>query len=355
VISLFSEFEPQVKIEATNSKTFDRHSIPRDIYEIDGLVNYSEVIEEIAIIKHDKKFDIGILKGVEEPFLEMTDMKGHLLDGVPMIQDQYGPMALVGAGLLIKLGGEIYSIDGPPETFTIYSLGKNKKIKLNDQDFKISSIPVVGTFDYNNNVNDHYLVVPIDFAADIMDYGDQITMVEMEFREGTDLTAKKTELLAMLGKDFTITTHYDQNKVIYQTSSTEKWMATFLLAFIFFLTTFSMVASITMLVMEKKENLNTMRAMGARISQLVKIFFYEGLLINGFGLLSGLAIGYGLCYLQQVFGIIGMEASHSDRFPVAFKFYDLLLILGITGIIGILAAYLPSKFLVKRILLRNNN
>ena len=356
VISLFNSFDPEIKIEATNSKTFDRYSISREIYDVEGLVNYSEVIEEIAIIKHEEQFKIAFLKGVEEPFLEMTDMEGHLLDGIPVIQDQYGPMALVGAGALEQLGGYIYSTDGPPETFTIYSLRKNRKIKRNDPDaFKISNIPIVGTFNYNNDVNDNYLVVPIDFAAEIMDYGDQITMVEMKFQEGTDLNAKKAELLSILGDDYTVTTHFDRNKVIYQTSETEKWMATFLLAFIFFLSTFNMVASITMLVLEKKSDLTTLRAMGARTSELVKVFFYEGLLINGVGLLSGLAIGYGLCYLQQTFGVIGMEGSHADQFPVTFKLSDLFLILAVTGIFGILAAYLPGKFLVKRVLSKNTN
>ena len=119
---------------------------------------------------------------------------------------------------------------------------------------------------------------------------------------------------------------------------------------IFFLATFNMVASITMLVIEKKDNMNTLSALGAKKSQLRKIFFYEGLLINGLGLILGLALGYGICYLQQTFGLLRMQNSTVEFFPIIFKWADLILILGITLSFGTLAAYMPSRFLIQRII-----
>jgi lipoprotein-releasing system permease protein len=105
-----------------------------------------------------------------------------------------------------------------------------------------------------------------------------------------------------------------------------------------------------MLVIEKKDNLSTLSALGAKVGQLQQIFFYEGLLINFIGLLLGLLIGYGVCYLQLTFGLIRMENSTVAFFPIGFKIEDLLLILGITMSIGTLAAYLPSRFLIKKII-----
>jgi lipoprotein-releasing system permease protein len=138
--------------------------------------------------------------------------------------------------------------------------------------------------------------------------------------------------------------------LIFETSQSEKWITTLLLGFIFFLATFNMIASITMLVIEKRENMRTLFALGAKETQLRRIFFYEGLLINGLGLIFGLILGYGVCYLQLEFGLIAMENSHVEFFPITFKWIDLFLILGITTVFGILAAYLPSRFLIKRII-----
>ena len=123
-----------------------------------------------------------------------------------------------------------------------------------------------------------------------------------------------------------------------------------LLAFIFFLATFNMIASITMLVIEKKANMQTLFSLGARKIQLQRIFFFEGLLINGLGLFLGLIVGYGVCLIQQKVGFITLEGSIVEYFPIKFKLEDLFVILSITTIFGILAAYLPSKFLIKRII-----
>ena len=321
---------------------------------MDGVINYSEVIEEIAIVKNLDNFIIGTIKGVEQPFLEMSEMDEHLLDGRGIIQDEYGPFALIGGGAIENLDGYIYQYQGQYEYFTIYSPNKDEKISRNQLKnidvFTTSQIPIVGVFSYNNEVDQEYLIVPLVYAAEIFNYKDEITQVEIDFAEGTDLDQKKAELELMLGGSFQVKTSFEQNQLIYETSQSEKWITTLLLGFIFFLATFNMVASITMLVIEKKENMKTLHALGAKPIQLRRIFFFEGLLINFIGLLIGLGLGYVVCSLQQEFGLIAMNNSVEEFFPIILKWGDLFLILGITMTFGTLAAYLPSRFLIARII-----
>jgi len=351
VISLFSTFEADVKIESVHTKTFEASYIPEEVYQMDDLINYSRVIEEIAIIKNDEQFIIGTIKGVDESFLKMSEMKSNLLDGKSQIYAGDQPVGLVGAGALENLGGYIYETDFPSENFTIYSPNRNEKISRRNLDaFTTSRIPIVGTFSFNNEVDQEYLVLPLDYAAEILDYGSEITSVELDFPDGTNTDRKKEQLQEILGPDFKVKTNYEQNELIYQTSKSEKWITTLLLAFIFFLATFNMVASITMLVIEKKDNMQTLHSLGARKNQLQRIFFYEGLLINGLGLVLGLILGYGICFLQMKVGLVEMQGSVVEYFPIKFKLDDLIVILGITTVFGILAAYLPSKFLIKRII-----
>jgi lipoprotein-releasing system permease protein len=351
VINLFSTFESEVKIESVKTKTFNEQYIPEEIYQVDGLVDYTKVIEEIIILKNDDMFIIGTVKGVEPSFLQMSNMKSNLLDGVSALSMGDQAVGLVGVGALERLGGYIYESDFPQESFTIYSPNRNEKISRRNVDaFTTSRIPIVGTFSFNNEVDESYLVVPLDYAAEILEYKNEISSVELDFEEGVDLDAKKQELQRILGPSFKVKTIYEQNELIYQTSKSEKWITTLLLAFIFFLATFNMVASITMLVIEKRDNMQTLYSLGAKKVQLQRIFFYEGLLINGIGLVLGLLIGYGICLLQQQVGLIRMEGSVVEFFPIKFKLNDLFVILSITVIFGLLAAYLPSKFLIKRII-----
>lgn len=354
VFKMFSSFESDIQISAQNSKTFDKAYILPQVYEMEGVDKYSHVIEEIAIVKNGDNFIIGTIKGVEQDFLEMSEMKEHLLDGKGIIEDDYGPLALIGGGAIENLDGYIYQVEGEYETFTLYSPNREEKISSNQlknvDAFSTSQIPIAGVFSYNNDVDLNYLLVPLEFAASIFNYKDEITQLEIDFKPNTDLIAKKNELIQLLGPSFKVETNIEQNKLIFETSQSEKWITTLLLGFIFFLATFNMIASITMLVIEKKENMKTLFALGARETQLRRIFFYEGLLINGLGLIFGLILGYGVCYLQLEFGLIAMENSHVEFFPITFKWIDLFLILGITTVFGILAAYLPSRFLIKRII-----
>lgn len=354
VFKMFSSFESDIQISAQNSKTFDKAYILPQVYEMEGVDKFSHVIEEIAIVKNGDNFIIGTIKGVEQDFLEMSEMKEHLLDGKGIIEDDYGPLALIGGGAIENLDGYIYQVEGEYETFTLYSPNREEKISSNQlknvDAFSTSQIPIAGVFSYNNDVDLNYLLVPLDFAASIFNYKDEITQLEIDFKPNTDLIAKKNELIQLLGPSFKVETNIEQNKLIFETSQSEKWITTLLLGFIFFLATFNMIASITMLVIEKKENMKTLFALGAKETQLRRIFFYEGLLINGLGLIFGLILGYGVCYLQLEFGLIAMENSHVEFFPITFKWIDLFLILGITTVFGILAAYLPSRFLIKRII-----
>ena len=351
VISFNSAYEQDIKIESVKTKTFDRSYIPESIYSVDGLLNASEVIEETVIIKNDDFFIIGTIKGVEPQFMEMSEMREHLLDGVPIIEDEIGPLGLIGIGAYFNLNGNPASFVDIYENFTIYAPNKNEKIKSGGIDgFNSGLIAIGGNFEFHNKVDANVLIVPIHFAADILNYKNEISSVELSFEEGIDLEDKKAEIQKIVGPGFKVKTHFEQNQLIYQTSKTEKWFVIFFLTFIFFMVSFTLISSITMLVIEKKENLITLRAMGATMKQLMRIFFFEGLLINFFGLMIGLIVGYVVCFAQQQFGIIMIDEEFGEIFPIAFKFNDLLLILTIAISLGALASYIPSRFLIKRII-----
>ncbi len=355
VIEINSAFEQDIRIESNQTKTFSREYIPASIYEIEGLNNATEVIEEIIILKNDDRFVIGQIKGVEPQFMEMSETESHLEDGFPIIEDEFGPLGLIGVEALMNLGGYADPTFGEYDEFTLYVPNKNVKLKSGSytsyiEGFTTKKIAICGTFAFNKRIDERVLVVPISYAEEVLNYENEISAIEMSFDTGIDLESKKRELSEMLGKGFKVKTHFEQNQLIYQTSQLEKWLIILFLGFVFFMVSFTLVSSITMLVLEKKDNLLTVRALGASKKQIANIFFYEGLLINFSGLVIGLVLGYGICFLQQQFGFIMLDEELGEKFPVFFKLNDLLLILSITVVLGTLVAYLPSRFLIKRLI-----
>ena len=354
VISLFNSFEPDIKIESVHSKTFPVDIIPSDIYADDDILHYSNVIEETVIFKNYDQFAFGTIKGVEEEFLEMVDIEQNLLDSsegfssrhLVVNNQSYGFSGYI---LFQNLGGYIYDIPGEFEYLTVYSPQRNEKIKRTNLDaFQTTRIPISGVFSFNNKVDENVVLIPIDLAREILAYDNHISAIEIQLKDTDKLEDKKQYFKTLLGDDFSVKTAYEQNELIYKTSKSEKWLTIVLLGFIFFLGTFTMVASITMLILEKRENIFTLHAFGSDESQLKKIFFYIGVLVNGIGIVTGLGIGLVICYLQMKFGLLKMEGGMVEYFPVAVKLSDIFLILGITIGIGTIAAYLPSRILIKK-------
>ena len=350
VLTIFNSFESDIKIEAAHSKTFNKDFINQRIFDDPDLINYSEIIEETVIIKNQEQFTFGTIKGVQNSFLDIVKMEDYIVDGKTILKDDKGPFGLVGVGALQNLNGYIYDVDNEYDYFTVFSPNRNEKIKRNSTSaFEMSKIPIAGTFSFNNTIDASYLIVPLDNAAKVLGYDKDITAIELDFNDDQDLESKKKEIQNLIGDDFILKTAYEQNELMFKTSQSERLMTTLLLGFIFFLGTLNMVATMAMLIIEKKNNLNTLISMGAETNQLQNIFFYVGLLINGLGLIIGLLIGYLISFAQIKFGLLKMEGGMINYFPMEILWSDLLMILLITTIIGTLAAYVPSKLLIKKL------
>jgi lipoprotein-releasing system permease protein len=354
VVSLFNAFEPDLKIESAVSKTFPSTIIPQSVFSDSNLTYNTKVIEETVIFKHYDQFAFGTVKGVEPEYLKMVNMPDQILeasvgfDGNSLVKEG-AAFGFAGYILFQNLGGYIYDIPNEYESLTVYAPKRNQRItRQNTKAFNTTLLPIAGVFSFNNKVNENYVIIPFELAKEMLDYEFDISAIELQYEPSTDINAKKVELQNLLGKDFEVKTAFEQNELIYKTSRSEKWMVVVLLGFIFFLGTFTMVASITMLILEKKDNIFTMRAMGATNKQLRSIFFGEGLLINGIGISLGVLIGLLVSYSQIHWGWLKMDGGMVENFPVAVKFSDIFLILVITTIIGTVTAYLPSKILIQK-------
>jgi lipoprotein-releasing system permease protein len=346
VEKLYSDFDPDITIRNAKAKTFFENQIDANaIKKTAGVEKISFGIEEVVVIKHEKKWVNANLIGIDKNFLPITKMSSHMVDGFPVLNERGEHMALIGATLLDKLEGFIPSQGY--ESLQIYSPKRDMKIRLGKNPFETRRINVAGRINYNREVNAEFIVVPLDFARDLLSYSNEQSVVFVDVKKGFDNEDVKQKLISILGSNFDVKTNYEKNELIYKTSQSEKVIVIIILLFIFIIAAFTLVAALTMMFIEKRENLGTMHALGADKNFIFKIFFNEGLLISFKGIFFGLLIGYGICLLQIYGSLLTMPNSAGEPFPMRISLKDGVLILTMVSLISVLASYLPAKFLLR--------
>lgn len=347
VESLYSSFDPDIEIKLKEGKTFGLNDIDKEkLLSIEGVEYYSNVIEEITLVKHDDKWLTTTMKGVEEDFLAMSNLEAYIVEGQELLKENTTSFAILGFGIKGRL--DVSADPRYVDHISIHGLLRDKKIRKKNNPFNVEPIPVSGVFAINQEFDEQYFLVPFDFASELLEFEKEATAVELGVKEGYDLNSIKAKVENAIGPRFKATTYFEQNALLYQTHQSEKWMTFLILAFILVLSSFTLIASLTMLVIDKKKDIKTLFSMGADSTMIRKIFFLEGVLISVFGALLGLVIGYLICWLQLKFKFVKMEGAVIDYYPIKMELTDLVLILFTLITIGIIATYFPVRYLIKK-------
>lgn len=344
---LYSEFDPDVTVRASVGKSFSENRLNlEELKKIDGVRNVSRVLEEIVILKHEDKWVNANLYAVDSTFLTMSGVSSHMIDGVPMLEDGGASFGLVGATLLDKLDGFIPGVGH--ETVILYAAKKELKIRAGRNPFKTDIIKLNGRFSYNKEINSQTILLPLPKGQELLDSDSRLTAVYFDVDPDIGNEMVKNQLQEVLGDDFTVKTNYEKNELIYKTSKSEKLIVLFILLFIFVLAAFNLVASLTMLFVEKLENMKAMVAFGASKNFLFRLFFYEGMLISGRGITLGMVLGYLVCFLQLRYHLLLMPNSGGEPFPISVTWMDAFFILFLVVVLAVIFTVIPVRFLIKR-------
>lgn len=354
VESLYSDFDTSITIRSNHSKTFFENQLPFDqLKKTKGISQISKAVEETVVLKHEQKWVNTQLTGVETTFLKMSDMKNHMVDGYPTLEENGESVGIIGATLLDKLEGYIPQSIGK-ETIIIYGPKRDMKLRIGKNPFNIQTIQLSGRMNFNREVNAENLIIPIAKAQEVLGYSkNEISAVYLSVSDESQKDELKNQLQQLVGKEFSVKTNFEKNALIFQTSKTERMIVIVILVFIFILASFNLVASITMLFVEKKNDVETLRSMGANRKDLFKIFFFEGLLISGKGIVLGLFIGYAICFAQLYFSLLEMPNSNGEAFPIVLTLSDGFLIIFLVSLLSTIASFLPVKMLIKRNVLKD--
>ncbi len=347
----YSRLDSDIKITKKLGKKTTKESLKKEeLLALEEVANASYFIEEIAILKSTKdNWVLAEMKGIEPSFLDMAGLKKYLYDGELTLEIDTFPQTIMGVGLAGQLRTYISTVR--PQTIKVLGVqGSEKLSKSKESALQEQKIPLAGVFKSKNpKYDDKFFFTTLNFASGILGYDGDVTGIELQLEESVDSEKIKGKLTDILGDGFEIQNRFDQNELLFSTHRTEKWMTFLILCFIFLLATFNMIASLTMLVLDKKRDIATLHALGANYTTIRQIFITEGLLINFLGASIGIGLGLIFTYGQLQFGWVGMgEQAELESFPVKIVWLDLLWIFGTVLFVGIITTYIPVRYLLRK-------
>lgn len=354
VADLFTAFDPQLKVTPATGKY-----MVADAPELEQLkaykdiAVYTETVEDQALLMLNNRQVMATVKGVDDNFEELTHIDDILLgDGTFELSLDVIDYGIPGCTLLQQLTNQ-EQFDTPIE---VYAPRQGEEIDLQDptESFNREELFSAGvTFmvkqgKYDNN----YILTSIAFARRLFERQGYVTAVELRLNGGTSIDGAKSAIKKILGDEYIVRDRYEQQEDTFKIMNIEKFISYIFLTFILMIACFNIIGSLSMLIIDKKDDALTLRNLGASDKQIANIFLYEGRMISLVGAVLGLAIGLTLCFIQQKYGLIkfgsGSDVYIINAYPVSVHLTDVLLVLVTVLVVGFVSVWYPVKTLTRK-------
>ena len=343
--SMMSNVEPDLLITPSTGKVFLPEGETYDwIYDQPSVKSMCCVLQELVFISYDGKQGLARAKGVDWVYEDESTLKDCIIDGEFKLKKGDIPLAAVGAGLAREM-------DINPRFLSpieIYFPSRTRNISLSNPASAIESINVwpSGIFSVSSEVDKDMMILPIRKMQDLLEYDNEVSGVEIRLDEGTDAKELKRiqkEIARQLGPDYKVKDRFQQNESLYKMMRYEKAAIYMILIFIIIIIAFNIFGSLSMLIIEKQTDIETLRSLGATERLIKRIFILEGWMISLSGLAAGLVAGIGFSLLQQWLGFIKMPGHFVvQAYPVILSWSDVLLTTIGVAVVGYLIALIPA-------------
>jgi len=351
ISNLFGSFDPDLKILPVAGKTFIPNSPEfAQIKEMDQVLFYAEVLEENALLKYGNRQRPAIVKGVSEEFSLMTGIDSMMPDGNFILEQGNREFAVFGYGVANNLGIGLNFID--PIKF--YVPRRDAKMGHNPMDaFNVDFLFPSGVFTIQEDFDSQYVLVPMAFARRLFDRKEAVSAIEIKLKNLDQSDVVQEHIQDLLGEDYVVKNRFQLHDVLFKMMQSEKTAIFFILAFILVIASFNIIGSLSMLIIDKKGDIETLISIGANKLLIQRIFLLEGWLISLLGAVLGTFLGVGVCLLQEKFGLIKLSGAENfifSSYPVDIEFTDVAIVFTTVIIIGYLASRLPVRYLTRKFL-----
>ncbi len=354
--SSFTAFDPPLKVVPAHGKVFRAAEVP--LGQLSALPDVEVVtreLEENAMVQYKEKQAMVVIKGVDDSFRQLTPIDSILYGrGELVLHDEVVEYGVMGIQLVSVLGSGISFVD----PLTVYAPKRNGQVNLanpssgfnSDYLFSPGVVFAVNQQKYDGS----YILTSLNFARRLFDYDDELSSIGIKLKEGADLSRSKKQIETLLGEDFCVYDRYQQQADIFRVMEIEKLISYAFLTFILIIACFNVIGSLSMLILDKKQDVRTLRNLGANARLIERIFLFEGWLITLCGALAGILLGLLLCWAQIRFGLLRLGSSADsfivDAYPVRVELFDVLLIFVTVVVVGLLSVWYPVRYLSRRLL-----
>ncbi len=340
ISGLFSNFNPDIKIEVKQGKFFrpDSSKIAQ-IKKINGVLHVSKTIEEVAIFEYKGHQNFGRLKGVDDEFVKVTEIDSTIREGVYELQEGDRDFAVVGAGMYNKLS---INVDDYFSTLTVY-MAKRKRVGPLADPLKRQYLYPAGIFSIQQDFDSQYILSSLPFAQKLLDLRGQVSFLELKLDPSAAVSTIVKEVEAIMGEDFVVKDRYKQDEAFLKLMNIEKWMSFAILFLTLLLVAFNLIGSLWMIVMDKKKDIAILQSMGGTKSLIRNIFLGEGLLLTLVGMLSGFFIALVIYFIQINYGIVPIpDGFVIDTYPISIRLSDFVIVAITVIFIGLIASFPPA-------------
>ena len=350
ISSLYHAFNPDFTITAKQGKTFHTARFP--VEKIKALSEVAQVVssvEEDALFKYGDKQTIGKIMGLSPNYTKVNRLDTLMQAGDFVLQEGTANFAVAGAGVSWFLG---INIRDTRRLLTVLVPRRGHASSFNFQNaFNREAIPVAGIFSVQQDFDTKYVLVPLRFARRLLNYSDEVTSLHVYLKKGASAEKAQQKIETITGKNYTVKNRFAQNETLFKIMKSEKMAVFLILVFILILSSFNMIGSVAILIVEKMKDLAVLKSMGADMKMLRQIFLRQGLLISLLSAVSGLVIGFVILWLQQRYGFVKLGSGNGgfiiDAYPVQMRWLDFVYVFATVFVIGVAASWYPVRFLLK--------
>lgn len=360
---LFSVFDPDLKITSVEGKVFDPTTeAMQQVCELSEVSRYCGVLQENAIVVYNNRQEISVLKGVDTTYRDLVLIDSAIIDGSFILiekdnnNEDFAYYGILGRGMAHTL--EVNAAFSYP--LEVYMPDRTAPVNIANpaRNVIMQDVFIGGVYLANQPVYDEgFMLISIDLLRSMLDYEKEITALEIKLTPNTKVTEVKKKICQLIGEGFTVKDRYEQQEASFKVFQIEKWVTFLMLCFILVLALFNVLGSLAILMIEKEEDVNKLRSMGADNRLINRIFLFEGWMISVLGAVIGVIIGIAFCVLQQQFGFIKLGETTGafivDAYPVEVILTDVSIVLVTVITIGLVAVLYPVHYLGKKRLIHS--
>jgi lipoprotein-releasing system permease protein len=341
---LNNSFDPEIKIVAVKGKSFvATPELLTKIKAIEGVDLVTEVIEDYAYVEFNEASQVIIMKGVSQSFVDENRIPSkNMIYGKMVLKEGDRQFAVVGYGVKYILSVEVENNFHPLNFYYVKNAtgGSIDPSKL----YTKRSIMPGGVFSIMQSFDENYILVPLEFARELMNYGDKRTSLEIKTKSGSNTEAIEKALQASLGNNFQVLNQDEQHADLYRVLRLEKLFSSLASIILLVIGSVSVYLSLMLLALDKKKDITVLSALGANKQLIRNVFLTEGVLISLIGTITGIVSGCLIVFLQQKFSLVSMGMAHSvtEGYPITLVYTDVLYILIMMLVVTIAISFRPA-------------